>query len=46
MKKRKTEARLQWHPAFYADLQIELGADHKNLVWEKRTSTGHETSGN
>lgn len=40
MKKRKTEARLQWHPAFYADLQIELGADHKNLVWENEHQLG------
>ena len=34
MAKKKKGYRLQWHPAFYAGLQIELGKDAGNLIFE------------
>lgn len=27
----------QWHPAFFADIQIELEAERENLIFEKST---------
>ena len=34
MTKKKNGQRLQWHPAFYAGLQIELEKDAGNLIFE------------
>ena len=33
MEKRRTHV-LQWHPAFYADIQIELEAEAGLLIFE------------
>lgn len=34
------EKNLQWHPAFYADLQIELQGDRENLIFENEHLLG------
>lgn len=34
------EKNLQWHPAFYADLQIELQDDRENLIFENEHLLG------
>ena len=31
---------LQWHPAFYAGLQIELAEDAENLIFENEHQLG------
>lgn len=31
---------LQWHPAFFADIQIELEEDRKNLIFENEHQLG------
>ncbi len=36
----KTLARLQWHPAFYAGIQIELAKDAPNLIFENEHQLG------
>ena len=36
----KPLARLQWHPAFYAGIQIELAEDASNLIFENEHQLG------
>ena len=36
----KPSVRLQWHPAFYAGLQIELEKDAANLTFENEHQLG------
>ena len=36
----KVQKRLQWHPAFYAGLQIELQEDSDNLIFENEHQLG------
>lgn len=40
MKKKRAGRPLQWHPAFYAGVQIELGEDAENLVFENEHHLG------
>ena len=37
--------RLQWHPAFYAGIQIELAADADNLIFENEHQLGTKPMG-
>ena len=37
---RSCELRLQWHPAFYAGLQIELKDEADNLIFENEHQLG------
>ncbi|MCA5961218.1 hypothetical protein LC724_13665 [Blautia sp. RD014234] len=39
MEKRRTHV-LQWHPAFYADIQIELEAEADLLIFENEHQLG------
>ncbi len=39
MEKRRTHV-LQWHPAFYADIQIELEAEAGLLIFENEHQLG------
>ena len=45
MAKKKKGYRLQWHPAFYAGLQIELGKDAGNLIFENEHQLSTKTLG-
>ena len=36
---------LQWHPAFYAGIQIELAADRENLIFENEHQLGTKPMG-
>lgn len=40
MKKKRAGRPLQWHPAFYAGVQIELTEDAENLVFENEHQLG------
>lgn len=40
MKKKRAGRPLQWHPAFYAGVQIELAEDAENLVFENEHQLG------
>ena len=40
MEQEKVQRPLQWHPAFYADLQIELEAVKENLICENEHQLG------
>lgn len=40
MKQKKQQRPLQWHPAFYADLQIELDSEKQNLIYENEHQLG------
>lgn len=40
MKKKRAVRPLQWHPAFYAGVQIELAEDAENLVFENEHQLG------
>ena len=35
----------QWHPAFFADIQIELESERENLIFENEHQLGDETNG-
>ena len=36
---------LQWHPAFFAGIQIELAADRENLIFENEHQLGTKPMG-
>ena len=40
MEQEKVQRPLQWHPVFYADLQIELEAVKENLIRENEHQLG------
>ena len=39
-KNQKKSQKLQWHPAFYAGMQIELEEDRDNLIFENEHQLG------
>lgn len=42
MKETKQKQMLQWHPAFYAGLQIALREDAGNLIFENEHQLGRK----
>lgn len=40
MNRQKKEEYLQWHPAFYAGMQIELKEEADNLIFENERQLG------